>query len=126
MRGQMPGEAFHGKLSARGQVVIPQALREWAELREGTLLTFNPQPDGSTAERGDALIRTCGTLPGHGTVGMADLWHRREGQHPLDAQPDLIGADSAHPTDLPQTAPCCAAALDRATSSDYNGHEVGS
>lgn len=46
-RGRIPDESFEGKLSARGQVVIPQPLREWAELREGTLLTFTPQPDGS-------------------------------------------------------------------------------
>ncbi len=46
-RGKVPGESFEGKLSARGQVVIPQPLREWAELREGTRLTFMPQPDGS-------------------------------------------------------------------------------
>lgn len=46
-RGRIPDESFEGKLSARGQVVIPQPLREWAELREGALLTFSPQSDGS-------------------------------------------------------------------------------
>ena len=42
-----PAESFLGKLSARGQVVIPQALREWAELREGTQLIFSAGPDRS-------------------------------------------------------------------------------
>lgn len=46
-RDRIPDESFQGKLSSRGQVVIPQPLREWAELREGTLLTFTPQSDGS-------------------------------------------------------------------------------
>ena len=50
-RRKVPDESFEGKLSARGQVVIPQPLREWAELREGTLLTFTPQPDGSILMR---------------------------------------------------------------------------
>ena len=31
--------------------MIPQPLREWAELREGTRLTFTPQPDGSIVIR---------------------------------------------------------------------------
>lgn len=52
--GKAPKESFQGRLSARGQVVIPQALREWAELREGTLLVFQPQPDGSILMRRSA------------------------------------------------------------------------
>ena len=50
-RGTLPDESFVGKLSARGQVVIPQPLREWAELREGTLLVFTPQSDGAILVR---------------------------------------------------------------------------
>ena len=40
-------ESFEGKISARGQVVIPHPLREWAQLREGTPLILIPHPDGS-------------------------------------------------------------------------------
>lgn len=46
-RGRVPDQSFEAKLSARGQVVIPQPLREWAKLHGGTMLTFTPQPDGS-------------------------------------------------------------------------------
>ncbi len=45
--GKEPQGRFRGKLSSRGQVVIPQVLRQWAELREGTPLEFVPQSDGS-------------------------------------------------------------------------------
>ena len=50
-RREVPDKSFEGKMSARGQVVIPQPLREWAELREGSRLTFSPQADGSILMR---------------------------------------------------------------------------
>ena len=46
-RRRVPEGEFHGRLSSRGQIVIPQALREWAELGDGTTIIFRPLQDGS-------------------------------------------------------------------------------
>lgn len=43
----MPQKPQRGRLSSKGQVVIPRALRQWAELRTGDDLVFTAQSDGT-------------------------------------------------------------------------------
>lgn len=47
MRRPEPRGPQRGRLSSKGQVVIPKSLRDWAGLRHGDEVAFQAQPDGS-------------------------------------------------------------------------------
>jgi len=53
-RGPLPEGPRRSRISSKGQVVIPHALRQWADLRPGDDIVFTAAADGSIrVERAD-------------------------------------------------------------------------